>query len=170
MNENFASTYLKVGAFQIINGQKVGGNVASYFCLFDGSVVHAIPGPVAADKLLMEAQWAYETRKAALTLSSNLVTGKVDAQKYLESVQNAHAERYQREGNGLWRKNQAMPANMPRRASQSAQVHWLLATQPLAKLETVYPVVWTQFLGERLSALPVEKWGFISRGRDSEDN
>ena len=38
LNENYICTFLKVGTFQIINGQKVGGNVASYFCLADGSV------------------------------------------------------------------------------------------------------------------------------------
>ena len=51
-NETFVCTYLKVGKFEIVNGQKVGGNVASYFCLYDGSVVHAIPGKTEANKLL----------------------------------------------------------------------------------------------------------------------
>jgi hypothetical protein len=50
------------GTFQIINGQKVGGNVASYFCVWDGGVLHAVPGQVNAQKLLEEAHWAYSSR------------------------------------------------------------------------------------------------------------
>jgi hypothetical protein len=46
---------------------------------------------------------------------------------------------------------------MPRLASQQAQAHWLLATQPLPQLDTVYPIVWREILGEQLSALPVAK-------------
>ena len=105
----------------------------------------------------MEASWAYETRKSALQHGSNLATGKVDPQRYVDRVQSAHTERFHAEYRGLWKKQQAVPAEMPRIASKQAQAHWLLANQPLAKLDTVYPVVWTQILGERLSALPVAK-------------
>src|SRR5882672_4719657 len=99
MNDTFICTYLKVGTFRIVNGQKQGGNVASYFCLADGSVLHAIPGKVDADKLLAEARWAYETRKSALTFSTSLVTQRVDMKKYQEQVKKAHTERYHAEVN-----------------------------------------------------------------------
>jgi len=39
-------SHQKVGTFQKIGQQKVGGNVACYFCKPDCSVIHAIPGPV----------------------------------------------------------------------------------------------------------------------------
>jgi hypothetical protein len=85
-NETFVCTFLKVGKFEIINGQKVGGNVASYFCLPDGGVVHAVPGKTDADTILREANWAYETRKSALTLSTTLGTSDVNMNKHREEI------------------------------------------------------------------------------------
>jgi len=159
MNDNFISTYLKVGTFQIINGQKVGGNVASYFCLADGSVMHAVPGQVNADKLINEARWAYETRKSALTIGTNLETGTVNMRTYSEQVRKAHTERYfaDRGGNvGMWGKQTVLPMKMPATSTQ-AQAHWLLARSPLIRLNDVYPTIWTQILREQLSTLPVDK-------------
>src|SRR5258707_516154 len=60
VNEHFIATYLKVGTFQIVNGQKQGGNVVSYFCLGDGAVLHAVPGSVNARTFLSEARRASE--------------------------------------------------------------------------------------------------------------
>ena len=160
MNENFVCTYLKVGTFQIINGQKVGGNVASYFCLADGAVMHAVPGQVNADKLLNESRWAYETRKSALTMGTNLETGLVDMRKYSAQVGKAHTERFFSDkagAGGMWGKQTALPMKMPMVATQQAQAHWLLARSPLVRLETLYPTVWTQILREQLSTLPVDK-------------
>ena len=158
MNENFVCTYLKVGTFQIINGQKVGGNVASYFCLADGSVLHAVPGQTNADKLLTEARWAYEIRKFALTQGTQLASGSVDKRKYAESIRKSHTERYH--GDGIhWNHRQPtpLPNQMPRHLTQQQQVHWLLARSPLANIDNVYPTVWTEVLREQLSARPVEK-------------
>ena len=45
----------------------------------------------------------------------------------------------------------------PTGKSQQAQVHWLLGRSPLAKLDTVYPVVWERILNEKLSGVPVDK-------------
>ena len=163
LNDNFVCTYLKVGTFQIINGQKVGGNVASYFCLADAnaSVMHAIPGQVNPDKMLSEARWAYETRKTALTFGTVLGTDRVDMRKYYDRVKQAHLERYNNEAGGMWHMkantHQQLPQNMPRNLSQQGQAHYLLAKEPLAKLDRVYRVVWTQVLGEQLSGVPVAK-------------
>jgi hypothetical protein len=159
LNDTFVSTYLKVGTFQIINGQKVGGNVASYFCLADGSVIHAIPGKMDADKLLAEARWAYETRKSALTFSTSLATGEVNMKKYQDQVKRVHTERFHAELNGGAARLQGrpLPLNLPRNVNQQAQAHWLLGTTPLAKIDEVYPVVWTEILREQLSGLPVAK-------------
>ncbi len=157
-NETFVCTFLKVGKFDIVNGQKVGGNVASYFCLYDGAVVHAVPGQTNADKLIEEARWAYETRKSALTLGTILGTSDVDMKKYTGQIRKAHLERYWSEVNP-WQAAQqtALPKYLPRHRSQQAQAHWLLGRDPLAKLDTVYPIVWTQILNEKLSGLPVAK-------------
>jgi hypothetical protein len=157
VNENFVSTYLKVGTFQVINGQKVGGNVASYFCLGDGSVLHAVPGQVNADKFLNEARWAFEVRKSALTFSTDLVEGKVDARKYRDIVKKAHVERFNVETGHRFNHRQTLPVSLPRNVGQQAQAHWLLASRPMARIDDVYPTVWTQVLREQLSTLPVEK-------------
>jgi hypothetical protein len=159
MNENFVCTYLKVGTFQIINGQKVGGNVASYFCLADGSVLHAVPGQTNADKLLNEARWAYEIRKFALTQSTQLASGGVDKRKYAESIRRSHTERYHGGHGAHWNnpQMQPLPNSLPRHVNAQSQVHWLLARSPLANIDSVYPTVWTEILREQLSARPVER-------------
>ena len=66
LNDNFACSFQKVATFKIVNGQKQGGNVASYFCTPDGRVLHAIAGPVNAAVMLREARWVVETYKLAL--------------------------------------------------------------------------------------------------------
>jgi hypothetical protein len=166
VRDNLVATYLKVGTFQIIGGQKVGGNVASYFCLPDGSVLHAVPGKVDGAKLLSEARWATEVRKSALTRSTNLVTGALDEKKFRSLVQQAHIERFVAEVNphmlrlkGTRRAGDInsvlkLPA-LPRNVSQQAQAHWLLARAPLEQLDRIYPIVWQEVLGEQLSGLPV---------------
>ena len=164
-NEKFVCTYLKVGTFQIINGQKVGGNVASYWCLADGSVLHAVPGKMDANKLLMEARWASETRKAALTHCTNLVTGEPSMKKYESFVKRAHTERFYAEQQHpgvrreVWPGERPLPMTSCRRhyLCSKAEAHWLLARSPLDKIDTVYPVVWTRILNEQLSGLPVEQ-------------
>jgi hypothetical protein len=157
VNENFVSYYQKVGTFQIIGGQKVGGNVASYFCLADGSVVHAVPGKVDGAKLLSEARFAYEIRRNALTAGAKLGTEKVDMIRYAQYIRKAHTDRYHAEANGQWDHGgkQSLPSTMPKHVSQQAQVHWLLARNPLPRLDNTYPVVWQQVLNEKLSTLPV---------------
>jgi hypothetical protein len=157
VREHLVATYLKVGTFRIVNGQKQGGNVASYFCHPDGAVLHAVAGPVNADVLLREARWALETRKSAVTLSTNLATGDLEPEKYREQVRKAHRERFRAETQLGAKANRALPFALPRADARPAQVHWVLATNPLAALEDVYPVVWQQILGEQLSGLPVAR-------------
>ena len=57
LNKNFVSSFQKVATFQIVNGQKQGGNVAAYFCAPDGRVLHCVAGPVDSGTMLREAQW-----------------------------------------------------------------------------------------------------------------
>jgi hypothetical protein len=157
LNENFVSTYMKVGKFQIINGVKVGGNVASYFCLPDGSVLHAVAGQMDARKMLNESRWALDTRKAAQTAGTNLDTGKLDRNRFALEVRKAHGERYHLAMNNHFGDKNVIPKKMPLLATPEAKTHWLLASQPLDKLDRIYPVVWRQILNEQLSALPVDK-------------
>ena len=151
INDHCIATYMKVGTFEIVGGQKVGGNVASYFCLYDGGVLHAVPGPVDAHKLLDEARWAVETRKFALTRSTKLATGEVDMAKYAKQVKKAHEERLADDRRPLFHR-----ANVPGTLEQKqAETHRLLADQGPAPIEEIYPVVWQRILGEKLSNLPV---------------
>ncbi len=74
INEHFVSAFQKVATFRIVNGQKQGGNVASYFCAPDGRVLHAVAGPVDAGTLLREAKWIRETAEKCVEESKK--TGK----------------------------------------------------------------------------------------------
>ncbi len=162
LKEHFIATYLKVGTFRIVNGQKQGGNVASYFCRSDGAVIHAVAGPVNARTLLREARWALEMRKAALTFATQLATGEVDSERYAAHIRKAHEERLRVEHRVRWANlpevNGNPPADqfpVPQGVSRPVQVHWLLAHFALAPIDDIYPIVWQQVLREKLSSLPV---------------
>ena len=66
LNQHFVSSFQKVATFQIVNGQKQGGNVASYFCAPDGRVLHCVAGPVDAATMLREARWVVDSVKKAM--------------------------------------------------------------------------------------------------------
>jgi hypothetical protein len=163
INAHFVSGYQKVGTFRVVNGQKQGGNVASYFCLPNGTVLHAIAGPVDAAAFLQEARFAVETHKLAAANARN------DPFKYRLTVRAAHYDRLKDES-----RFQYPPAALPglrfadtvtdqplqlpqvRRLGNPGKVSALLAAYPLARLEALYPVVWEQVLNEQLSAAPVQ--------------
>jgi hypothetical protein len=163
VGDNYEATYQKVGTFRVVNGKKQGGNVATYFCLADGTVVHAVAGVLNAKAFLQEARWAVDTRKLAITQAGG------DATKYRIALRKGHMERLSAES-GV----NLQVANLPRVSGQTplpqghvirhpqaigsgqqGQVHYLLAHLPLPKLEQLYPIVFEQVLGEKLSTLPV---------------
>jgi hypothetical protein len=94
VNENFVSAFQKVGTFRVVNGQKQGGNVATYFCAPDGRVLHVIAGPVDAGTFLREAQWVVNSCEKALTESSK--TGR----QFKALMREYHAQKL-REETGL---------------------------------------------------------------------
>ena len=151
LNEHFVSSYQKVGTFRIVNGEKQGGNVASYFLTPDRRVLHVVAGPANADTLLREARWVVEIYKAAQLNT----TDDPDALKSF--FRKAHAHRLKKEhkldvsANEEWE---------PRRALNTAgKVHLLLTAAPLVKLERVYQVVFENILGETISTDPVDSAG-----------
>jgi hypothetical protein len=182
LNDHFVSSFLKVGTFTIANGQKQGGNVATYFCLPDGSVLHAIAGPVNADTMLREARWAVETRKmAAFEANGNV-------QKYRDQLRKAHADRLQSESGLNPRQVQLSAPRIPGATMATSpisqdpvnpygrgkvmstrdfgghhhnglgtqtQVHLIMANYPLIKVQEVYKYVFERILNERVSTLPV---------------
>jgi hypothetical protein len=91
VNEFFVSSFQKVATFKIVNGQKQGGNVASYFCAPDGRVLHCIAGPVDANTFLQEAKWVVETTQKAMKEANG------DGAKFKAYFRKAHAEKLQRE-------------------------------------------------------------------------
>ncbi|HEY7313734.1 MAG TPA: hypothetical protein VH643_30570 [Gemmataceae bacterium] len=91
LNEYFVSSFQKVATFKIVNGQKQGGNVASYFCAPDGRVLHCIAGPINADTMLRESKWVVETTKKAMEDAKN------DGGKFKAFFRKAHAERLKNE-------------------------------------------------------------------------
>jgi hypothetical protein len=91
LNEYFVSSFQKVATFQIVNGQKQGGNVAAYFCAPDGRVLHCVAGPVNAPTLLREAKWVVETVKKVMDES------KGDGAKFKVLFRTAHAQKLREE-------------------------------------------------------------------------
>jgi hypothetical protein len=165
IGEHFEASHQKVGTFQVVNGQKRGGNVASYFCLSDGTVVHAVAGPLDAQQFLREAKWATDVRKVALIEAAG------DAAKYRATIRKAHLERLAAE-QGLSLQPNALPpigAGGPpiptpytlrvsgaRQVGAQGQVHILLAYHPLPRLAQLYSIVFEGILREKLSTLPVQ--------------
>ena len=143
LNEHFVSSYQKVGTFKLVNGQKQGGNVASYFCTPDGRVLHAIAGPVDAATLLREARWVVETHKLAV------LDSRGDEARFRAFFRRAHADRLRQE-HGADVAGGAQPA-----LNNQGRVHLLLAAVPLVRIDQAYRLVFERILGERVSTAPV---------------
>jgi hypothetical protein len=162
--DNFESTYQKVGTFRVVNGQKQGGNVASYFCLSDGTVVHAVAGPLDARQYLQELRWAVDLRKLAASEAGG------DVAKYRGALRKGHLERLKAEA-GLTLPPKTLPAitagappvphanqirtKAGRELGNQGQVHALLAYYPLPKIQQLYTIVFEDVLKEKVSTLPV---------------
>jgi hypothetical protein len=128
-------------------------------------VVHAIAGPLDAEQFLLEAKWATEVRKLAMSEAGGETT------KYRSTIRKAHLERLSSE-HGIPLNPNVLPKiatgapPMPtsnslrtpagRRVGTQGQVHILLAYHPLPKLSQLYPIVFEDLLKERLSTLPVK--------------
>jgi hypothetical protein len=150
-----------------VNNQKQGGNVASYFTLPDGSVLHVVAGPVDAATLLREARWVVETRKLAIA------EARGDGAKYKAFFSKAHADRLlhehgvdahaqrptRRTALNTWSRGEFVKLGMPRGGDRQARVHLLLANYPLAKTDDIYRIVFEQILGQKVSTLPVIEVG-----------
>jgi hypothetical protein len=163
LNKHFASSYQKVGTFTLVNGQKQGGNVASYFCTPAGEILHAVPGPVDAATLLREARWVVETYKMAQLESHG------DERLIKRAFRLAHADRlpagtvkvdwkrmpdYLPTEDGL---TKALEKKGAKQLDQQAQVNLMLAYFPLVKLDQAYKVVYEKVLNEKISTKPVEE-------------
>jgi hypothetical protein len=167
LNDHFISAFQKVATFKIVNGQKQGGNVASYFCTPDGQVLDAVAGPVDGPTLLREARWVIETRNLAA------LDGKANADGLKAVVRKAHAERLQQEY-GVASKVPARPEftsedvatvlDRGRGLANDGRIHLLLSTYPLAPIGKVYRPIFERVLNEAVSTTPVQQ-GDLALGR-----
>ncbi|HKB01044.1 MAG TPA: hypothetical protein VKD90_02445 [Gemmataceae bacterium] len=157
----FVAAYQKVGTFQKNGNTKNGGNVASYFCRPDGTVLHVVPGPVDGDTFLREARWAVDVDQAtALEAGDDVFAQKLHLRR-------AHAVRYFAEHRGRAGATKPlrslvpddvdarMPKALPNGVGPLGQAHWLLWSDPLPKLAAVYKTVWRDILKERVTDEPV---------------
>jgi len=179
LNDHFVCSYQKVGTFRVANGQKQGGNVASYFCTPDGGMLDAIAGPVDAKTLLREARWVVETRKMALLESRG------DVAKYKTFFRLAHANMIPATGELRQVQWQRLPLYKPspdalesvleqtpgaRQLDKQGRVHLLLAAFPLVKIDQAYKVVYNTIVGEQVSTSPVAEGNVASLGQAVERN
>jgi hypothetical protein len=162
LNAHCVSCFQKVGTFRIAAGQKQGGNVAGYVCTPDGSVLHILAGPVDADTMLREARWVIETYKLA-ELENRTSRAQLQA-----LFRKAHAERLRQEHRYYASASSISSANPSaedlaallgqreaRRMSRQGQVHLLLSSAPLVRIDQIYALVFEQILNERISTNPV---------------
>ncbi len=91
ISEYFSCSFQKVATFKIVNNQKQGGNVATYFCAPDGRVLHCVAGPVNADTMLHEARWVVDNVKKAMEAA------KDDGGKFKAYMRKAHADKLKAE-------------------------------------------------------------------------
>lgn len=157
--KKFVAAHQQVGSFVAtkVNGTliKQGGNVASYFCTPEGRVIHAVIGPVNADELLKEANWALAAWDKAKEEN-----GQEDREWALSRAHQAELPQAFPINQGVptkGRKNiaaDAWGAVARLVGTQQQKVHQLLAEKPLAPLETVYVEVFERILGEQVSDAP----------------
>jgi hypothetical protein len=154
-----------VGTFQIVGGAKQGGNVAAYFCRPDGTVLHVIAGPVSADVLLREARWVVETHNLAVLQCGTSLA------RWMALFRKSHLERLRLEHQldpralrlPFYGASPAGIAPVLQRApawnqlDRQAQVHYLLASYPMVKIERIYAVVFEAVLNEKVSTVPVAR-------------
>ena len=166
LNRHFVSAFQKVATFQINDGQKQGGNVASYFCTPAGLVLHMVAGPVDARTILREARWAHDTYELAQL-------GAPTPDQLRAFFQKAHLDRLQREHGvelpqhwapgtdsltgELLDRSFAQHGGLP--LNNQGKVHLLLALCPVPPLNQVYQFVFERILGERISTSPVASAG-----------
>jgi len=158
LNDHFVAAFQKVSSFKIVNGQKQGGNVASYFCTPEGRVLDAVAGPVDGATLLREARWVVETCNLAeldgkTGDSLKGVFGKAHADRLLHesglrSDLRPRADFTDEDVAALLERGRGMDS--------AARIHLLLSTYPLPPIGKVYRPIFERLLNEPVSTSPVQ--------------
>jgi hypothetical protein len=125
IGQHFTACYQQLGDFKVTNVdgqvQKNGGNVVSYFLTPGGAVINAVVGPVKADKVLQEAQWAVDNYQRARNVGRN----------------NLYA--------------QASVIGLAHAALAGDRVHKLLAEKPLVALPLIQQQIFEKLAGQKVS-------------------
>jgi hypothetical protein len=158
VNEHFICSYQKVGVQRKFNGQRFGGNVVTYFCLADGTVLHAVMGPVTWKQFLDEATWIVDTLETAKRET------KGDREKCDARIRKAHADRYVDEMKTyVFLRFPQLPANQipkslptarPKLLPAPMQLEWMLASYHAPKLITLGKMVYQDLLNETFYHVP----------------
>jgi hypothetical protein len=162
LNRHFVSGFQKIATFQVNGVEKQGGNVAGYFCLPDGQVLHAIAGPVEAHVFLKEARWVNDTHQLALLEKHTTFS------ELREFFRKAHLARLASEHHTGVRESHLPQADLSRKGlkllldrnrhvqlANQGKVHLLLGVSPLVRVDQLYYVVFESILNEKVSTNPV---------------
>ena len=131
----------------VADTRKQGGNVVSYFCTRDGRVIHLLAGPVDANCLRREAQWAVSTYNQQLAESGG------DERSLRDAMRRAH-QRFLRD------ERRTVASDFTGIFSGGAAVlqgHRFLAKQSMPLLKEIEQEVFEQLAHER----------YIANGEDS---
>ncbi|GIW79846.1 MAG: hypothetical protein KatS3mg105_1653 [Gemmatales bacterium] len=190
IEEHFVCNFQKVSSFSVLerkswhgkHSTKVGGNVAAYFCLPDGRVIHAVAGPVTPQLLLNEARWVVDLHNMAMLESDNkeaaysrflreahverlLVEHGIDLTRVVPIEMSAsklasirrtarQQEFFQKQRNlASPRKSHATLVDTTKRYQW--KVHQLLVENPLPPLGQIYKPVFESILNQNISTVPV---------------
>ena len=185
INKHFVSSFQKVATFRIVNGQKQGGNVASYFCAPDGRVLHCEAATKAVEESKkQEIPFKVMFRKLhaeRLRQEHGLVVevASFDAPDPKDDGPLSYRDPTGRplmpvlvappiDGPDVEFRGKAQAAGAPqmeRAAKDKAgrgwvlgnqgRVHQLMAAYSMVKIEKVYATVFQNILGEQVSTQPV---------------
>jgi hypothetical protein len=151
LNERFVIAFVRVGERPAVQG----GPVASYFCRADGSVLHAVVGPVGAEDYLNEARSAvWLHRNAAGRTNPEVVRARhVVRDHQFDLLPDTFRDSLSK----TWLPGLDPPEPVSDRAlrlrsvaglSPQARVSLLIAAYPLASVEDIHRTVWTHILGQ----------------------
>jgi hypothetical protein len=152
LSARYVAAIQKVVPFRSMSGPKPLGAVASYFCTPAGQVLHAVPGDIAADQFLREADWA----------ASLPAIGPGGEPAVRQAIRSVHFDRL-KQHYGLTVPYDSLPRldrpgppayqvlDLPVIAAlpEIGKVHALLAVDPLPRLDHFYPIVWDRVLADR---------------------
>ncbi len=172
LSKHYIAVHDKVGTFTVnvaSDGKtpnRDGGNVAAFFCTPSGYVIHAVAGPRTSEAFLAEAKWATavytqilkDTGRNSLLPPADRISRVASALKQahsdaLELLNNPNADGPAAE---LVRHTPSSDSKLKGLEAagrkQREQVHRLFKSKAFEPLATVGPEVYSQILGEKVTA------------------